>query len=62
MNIKEYHVILDQSQRRISYVDSCKNTNYLYYIKTKKFKKNITFDSFNNACSFPGPTTPWLTT
>ena len=32
MNIKECHVILDQSQRRISYVHLCKNTNKLLCI------------------------------
>ena len=32
MNIKECHVILDQSQRRISYVHLCKNTKYQYSI------------------------------
>ena len=30
MNIKECHVILDQSQRRISYVHLCKNTKFIY--------------------------------
>ena len=30
MNIKECHVILDQSQRRISYVHLCKNTKTVY--------------------------------
>ena len=30
MNIKECHVILDQSQRRISYVHLCKNTKCSY--------------------------------
>ena len=30
MNIKDVHVILDQSQSRISYVHLCKNTNVIY--------------------------------
>ena len=32
MIINECHVILDQSQRRISYVHLCKNTNSHYMI------------------------------
>ena len=44
MDIKECHVILDQSQRRISYVHLCKNTNPLYsptgeYNSKNKFTK-----------------------
>ena len=31
MNITECHVVLDQSQRRISYVDLCTNTNNILF-------------------------------
>ena len=34
MNIKECQVISDQSQRRISYVHLCKNTNKKYEYST----------------------------
>ena len=35
MNIKECHVILDQSQRGISYVHLCKNTNKCILVSLK---------------------------
>ena len=40
MNIKECHVILDQSQRRISYVHLCQNAN-VKYISTRKSPREI---------------------
>ena len=38
MNIKECHVILDQSQRRISYVHLCENTKVDYF-ESKRLEK-----------------------
>ena len=41
MNIKECHVILDQSQRRISYVHLCKNTKHACLCRDKIFEVNV---------------------
>ena len=44
MNIKECHVILDQSQRRISYVHLRKNTKTVY-----QYGKNVLYFFYNIA-------------
>ena len=59
MNIKECHVILDQSQRRISYVHLCKNSKNIcsrllrledslrghhFYFKAAKLAIEVSFD------------------
>ena len=44
MNIKECHVILDQSQRGISYVHLCKNTKTVY-----QYGKNVLYFFYNIA-------------
>ena len=45
MTIKECHVILDQSQRRISYVHLCKNTNEQYFSESDVTILNNIFDN-----------------
>ena len=65
MNIKECHVILDQSQRRISYVHLCKNTNIIYIIityidivKASRWEdqetpaEDMTFSNFSKTCCY----------
>ena len=56
MNIKECHVILDQSQRRISYVHLRKNTN-ISYIREFQFDlycKRLTSGIFFALCPLNG--------
>ena len=53
MNIKECHVILDQSQRGISYVHLCKNTN----VKCRKCS-NVKFANFLYFCIMPRKVLP----
>ena len=68
MNIKECHVILDQSQCRISYVHLCKNTKVLKQVYSLKAADTAVQSSvsvklglkFNPLASFCVSTYPFI--